>query len=162
MEKNEFTACLKVLEDTIEKKESFLTELFKWTKEQEKVLLTEPFSMDAFGALMDKKAPLIEKINEYDAGFEGVYKRMKPDVELFKTEFSDRLKKLQERIRKVLELGAAISTLEEQNRSRLESGLAEKKTEIRNFKRSNQTVSGYYKNMSGAMTDTSFFMDKKK
>ncbi len=162
MEREEFSTCFKVLENTIEKKEQYLEELWKLTKEQERVLMAEKFSMEEFYALMEKKEPYIGKISEFDAGFENVFAKMKPVMEEYKKEFEPRIRALQGKIRSVLEKGAAICTAEEQNRTRMEYCLRDKKQEIRNFKRSSQTVSNYYKNMSGAVADQSFFMDKKK
>ena len=162
VDRTEFSTCFKVLEDTIEKKNGYLDEVFLLTKAQEEVLLKEQFSMDDFTALMDKKEPYIAKISEFDAGFEAVFAKMKPEMETYKKEFEPRNRKLQGMIKTVLEKGAALCTLEEQNKSRLDYCLKDKKQEIKNFKRSSQTVSSYYKNMAGAMTDQSFFMDKKK
>ena len=162
MDRNEFSTCFKVLEDTIQRKEQYLDELLALTKGQERVLLMEKFSMDEFEAYMDKKEPYIAKISEFDAGFEAVFAKMKPEMETYKKEFEPRIRALQGKIKTVLEKGAALCTLEEQNRTRLEFCLKDKKQEIKNFNKSSRTVSSYYKNMSGALSDQSFFMDKKK
>lgn len=162
MTREEFSTCFKVLEDTIQKKEQYLDELLTLTKEQESILLHDIFKMDGFTECMDKKEPYIKKITEFDAGFEAVFAKMKPVMETYKSEFEARIRVLQQRIKTVLEKGAALCTLEEQNKIRLEHCLKDKKQEIKNFKRSSHTVSSYYKNMSGALTDQSFFMDKKK
>ncbi len=162
MTREEFSTCFKVLEDTIQKKEQYLDELLTLTKEQESILLQDIFKMDGFTECMDKKEPYIKKITEFDAGFEAVFAKMKPVMETYKSEFEVRIRVLQQRIKTVLEKGAALCTLEEQNKIRLEHCLKDKKQEIKNFKRSSNTVSSYYKNMSGALTDQSFFMDKKK
>lgn len=162
VDRSEFSTCFKVLEDTIQKKEQYLDELLALTKEQEQVLLQEKFSMDAFESLMDRKDPYIKKISEFDAGFESVYERMRPEMEGYKKEFEPRIRALQGKIKTVLEKGAALCTSEEQNKTRLEFCLRDKKQEIKNFNKSSRTVSSYYKNMSGALSDKSFFMDKKK
>lgn len=162
MDKNEFSTCFKVLEDTIQKKEQYLDELLALTREQERGLLMEKFSMDEFEKLMDKKDPYITKISEFDAGFEAVFAKMKPEMETYKKEYEPRIRALQGKIKTVLEKGAALCTLEEQNKTRLEFCLRDKKQEIKNFNKSSRTVSSYYKNMSGALSDQSFFMDKKK
>ena len=162
MDKNEFSTCFKVLEDTIQKKEQYLDELLSLTRGQERVLLSEKFSMDEFTAFMDQKEPYIKKISEFDAGFESVFAKMKQSMEIYKKEFEPRIRGLQGKIKTVLEKGAALCTLEEQNKTRLEYCLKDKKQEIKNFKRSSRTVSTYYKNMAGALSDQSFFMDKKK
>lgn len=162
VDRNEFSICFKVLEDTIQKKEQYLDELLVLTKEQEAVLLKEKFSMDAFEVLMDQKDPYIKKISEFDSGFEAVYAKMKPEMEAYKKEYEPRIRILQTKIKTVLEKGAALCALEEQNKTRLEFCLRDKKQEIKNFNKSSRTVSSYYKNMSGALSEQSFFMDKKK
>ena len=40
--------------------------------------------MDAFTEFMDKKEPYIKKISEFDAGFEAVFAKMKPEMESYK------------------------------------------------------------------------------
>ncbi len=162
MDKTEFSTCFKVLEDTIQKKEQYLDELIALTKGQESILFMEKFSMEEFSDFMDKKEPYIKKISEFDAGFEAMYAKIKPVIEEYKSESELRIRMMQQKIKTVLEKGAALCTLEEQNRTRLEFCLKEKKQEIKNFKRSSRTVSNYYKNMAGAVNDQSFFMDKKK
>ncbi len=162
MEKDEFSICFKVLEDTIQKKEQYLDEVLALTKGQEKLLLMERFSMDEFTEFMDKKEPYIKKIAEFDSGFEAVFAKMKPVMETYKKEFEPRIRALQRKIKTVLEKGAALCALEEQNKTRLEYCLKDKKQEIKNFNKNSRTVSSYYKNMSGAISDQSFFMDKKK
>ena len=135
MEREEFGVCFKILENTIEKKEQYLNELLQLTREQESLLLAERFSMDSFSELMSKKEPYIGKITEFDAGFENVFAKMKPVMEEYKKEFEPRIKALQQRIKAVLEKGAALCTLEEQNKTRLEFCLKDKKQEIKNFKK---------------------------
>jgi len=162
LDRSEFSTCFKVLEDTIQKKEQYLDELLSLTKGQERTLLTEKFSMDEFEAYMEKKEPYIAKISEFDAGFEAVFAKMKPEMENYKKEYEPRIRALQEKIKTVLEKGAALCTLEEQNKTRLEYCLKDKRQEIKNFNKSSRTVSSYYKNMSGALSEQSFFMDKKK
>ena len=162
MDRVEFATCFKVLEDTIQKKEQYLDELMALTKGQESILLLEKFSMDEFETLMEKKEPYIQKISEFDTGFEGIYAKMKLSMEHYKKEYEPRIRALQAKIKTVLEKGAALCTLEEQNRTRLEYCLRDKKQEIKNFNKNSRTVSSYYKNMSGAVSDQSFFMDKKK
>lgn len=162
MDRVEFATCFKVLEDTIQKKEKYLDELLALTKGQENILLMERFSMDEFEKFMEKKEPYIQKISEFDAGFETIFAKMKQSMEQYKAEYEPRIRGLQAKIKTVLEKGAALCTLEEQNKTRLEHCLKDKKQEIRNFNKNSRTVSSYYKNMSGTVSDQSFFMDKKK
>lgn len=162
MDRVEFATCFKILEDTIQRKEQYLDELLALTKGQENILLLEKFSMDEFEALMEKKEPYIQKISEFDAGFETIFAKMKPAMEDYKKEYEPRIRALQAKIKTVLEKGAAICTLEEQNKTRFEHCLKDKKQEIKTFHKNSRTVSSYYKNMSGAVSDQSFFMDKKK
>lgn len=162
MEKNEFAGYFKILEDSLTKKDQLLNYLMKLTREQESCLKKEIFSMEDFDQLMEQKEPLIEKISESDAGFESIYAKLKPEIAAFQTEFASRILEMQNAIKTVLGKGAALCALEEQNKVHLAEYLSGKRQEIKNFKRSNQTVTNYYKNMSGAPTTQSYFMDKKK
>lgn len=117
MDRVEFATCFKILEDTIQKKEQYLDELTALTKAQENILLREKFSMDEFEVLMEKKEPFIQKISEFDAGFEGIYAKMKPVMEQYKTEYEPRIRAMQVKIKTVLEKGAALCALEEQKQN---------------------------------------------
>ena len=158
----EIRTYFKLLEDSLRKKEQQLGILLYLSNEQKKMLSAEDFSMEEFAQLMDKKEPCIEQIANFDYGFEGIYNRLKPVLEQDKAPYQQEIEVLQQYIRRITEASVQLKALEEQNKSRLEMKLREQKKEIKTFKQSNKTVSNYYKNMIGAQTNQSYFMDKKQ
>ena len=161
MEK-EVRTYLKLLEDSLQKKEQQLEVLLYLSNEQKRVLSEEPFSMEKFSELMDQKEPCIEQIATFDYGFEGIYNRLKPVFEKDKAPYQQEIERLQQLIKRITEASVQLKALEEQNKSRLEMRLHEHKKEIKTFKQSSKTVSSYYKNMVGTQTNQSYFMDKKQ
>ena len=161
MEK-EIKTYLKLLEDSLQKKEHQLSVLLEISNEQKQLLAEETFSMEKFSELMDKKEPCIEQIATFDYGFEGIYNRLKPVLEKDKAPYQQEIERLQQSIKRITEASVQLKALEEQNKNRLEMRLREHKKEIKTFKQSNKTVSNYYKNMTGTNTNQSYFMDKKQ
>ena len=160
MEK-EVRTYLKLLEDSLQKKEHQLSMLLQISNEQKQVL-EENFSIEKFSELMEKKEPCIEQIATFDYGFEGIYSRLKPVLEKDKTPYQQEIQRLQQSIKRITEASVQLKALEEQNKIRFEMRLKEQKKEIKTFKQSSKTVSSYYKNMAGTQTNQSYFMDKKQ
>ena len=161
MEK-EVRTYLKLLEDSLQKKEHQLNILLQISNEQKQLLAEETFSIEKFNELMDKKEPCIEQIATFDYGFEGIYNRLKPVLEKDKALYKQEIERLQQLIKRITEKSVQLKALEEQNKSRFEMRLKEQKKEIKTFKQSRKTVSSYYKNMTGTNTNQSYFMDKKQ
>ena len=161
MEK-EVRTYLKLLEDSLQKKEQQLEILLYLSNEQKRVLSEEPFSLDVFSKLMDQKEPCIEQIATFDYGFEGIYGRLKPVLERDKAPYQQEIERLQQLIKRITEKSVQLKALEEQNRSRFDMRMREQKKEIKTFKQSSKTVSSYYKNMVGTQANQSYFMDKKQ
>ena len=160
MEK-EVRTYLKLLEDSLQKKEHQLSMLLQISNEQKQVL-EENFSIEKFSELMEKKEPCIEQIATFDYGFEGIYNRLKPVLEKDKAPYKQEIQRLQQSIKRITEASVQLKALEEQNKIRFEMRLKEQKKEIKTFKQSSKTVSSYYKNMAGTQTNQSYFMDKKQ
>ena len=158
----EIRTYLKLLEDSLQKKEQQLNVLLYLSNEQKKLLAEEKFSIEKFNELMDQKEPCIEQISTFDYGFEGIYNRLKPVFEKDKAPYQQEIERLQQLIKQITETSVQLKVLEQQNKSHLEMRLQERKKEIKTFKQSNKTVSNYYKNMIGTQTNQSYFMDKKQ
>ena len=158
----EVRTYLRLLEDSLQKKEQQLSILLVLSNEQKKLLAEETFSIEKFNEVMDKKEPCIEQISTFDYGFEGIYNRLKPVFEKDKAPYQQEIERLQQLIKRITEASVQLKVLEEQNKSQLEMRLRERKKEIKTFKQSNKTVSSYYKNMAGTQINQSYFMDKKQ
>lgn len=153
---------IRMMMDILNKKETHLEKILEYTTRQEEILKGEVFSEEEFDALIEKKQGLIQKIEEFDEGFQSVYNRMAEELAANKEQYKEQILTMQEQILRVTDLGVRLTTLEQKNRAGLELRLRDRKKGIKQFKVSKQTADKYYKNMIGMQTGASYFMDKKK
>ncbi|GAA4654140.1 hypothetical protein GCM10023142_12780 [Anaerocolumna aminovalerica] len=151
-----------ILTDTLFKKNFLLDKLIQITEMQEKYITLTPPDMDNFESSLTDKEIIIEKINELDEGFEKIYEHVKEEIISNKLNHKVAISELQNLIKQVTEKSAKLQTLELKNKKSLEIFFANKKKEIRDFKKSSETASSYYKNMMNQQLDESYFLDKKK
>ncbi len=151
-----------ILTDTLSKKNFLLDKLIQITEMQEKYITLTPPDMDNFESSLTDKEILIEEINELDEGFEKIYEHVKDEIISNKLNHKVAISELQNLIKQVTEKSAKLQTLEIRNKKSLEIFFANKKKEIKDFKKSSETASSYYKNMMNQQLDESYFLDKKK
>lgn len=154
---------IKILLDSMKKKERIMQYLLGETKEQKQILLVEPFDIDNFEKSMERKELLMEQLNQLDDGFEIMYQRVKEELskkrEMYQTEIIE-LKKL---ISSVTDISVKIQALEQRNKRSMEQCLIKQKQEIKQVKISNQTATKYYNNMANQyQNNQSYFLDRKK
>lgn len=153
---------LTILISSLTRKKEVLEKILVLTKQQEVILTQRTPSMDQLNECMKNKEPLIQEIISLDQGFDSVYQRTKEELKNNKDKYKSEIGKLQELISKVTDLGIKIQTVEGSNKRRIEMFFSSKKQEIKQFQQSNQTVTNYYKNMTGHSQGESYFIDKKK
>jgi flagellar biosynthesis/type III secretory pathway chaperone len=147
----------------LKKKKTALETLTEMTKEQEKVLKKEKFSMDDFESLMGKKARLIQELNQLDDGFEAFYRRLETAIQTEKTLYRNELQMAQGLIGEITDLGIRLQAMEARNKEKLVQRLTEQRKEIKSFKTSSQMAERYHQNMANQHhTGQSYFLDKKK
>jgi hypothetical protein len=151
-----------ILTDTLSKKSFLLDELIQITEMQERYITLTPPDIDNFETSLEDKEMLIEKINELDDGFEKTYEHVKNEIISNRINHKEAIIELQNLIKQVTEKSAKLQTLEIRTKKSLEIFFANKKKEIKDFKKSSVTASNYYKNMMSQQLDESYFLDKKK
>lgn len=151
-----------ILLESLQRKENYLKQVLTLTKEQELLATAKKFDEDAFGEIIDKKEVYINNINEIDKGFTSVYERARREI-LDNTEaYKAELKEMQQLIKRCVELGVEIETLEQRNRAALERAFSVGFKGIRQAKQSKNVASKYYKSMSNGNVNDSILYDKKK
>lgn len=153
---------INILINTLAKKSAVLDDLIDITLLQESYLKEAPQNMDSFEETLDNKSELINNLDQLDDGFEAVYERVKEELKSKKDLFQNEVLKLQELIRQATDKGVKLQALEQQNKLKMEAYFLTKKQEIKNFKKSSQTASNYYKSMIDRPQGDSYFLDKKK
>lgn len=151
-----------ILIGTLNRKNHILEEIIKLTMLQERYLNEPDMDMDFFDDTLEKKAELIRELDDLDDGFEAIYERVSEELKTRKENYKDKILKLQELIKEVTDKGIRLEALEQQNKLKIETYFSSKKQEIKEFKKSNESVANYYKSMTDNPQGESFFLDKKK
>lgn len=153
---------VQILINTLIKKNNLLDRLIEITSLQEEYIAAESFEMDKFEQSLSEKESMIEQLNQLDDGFEKVYDHVKDEICNNEMQYKEEIYRLKELIKRVTEKSVKIQTAEMRNKSKLETYIAIKKKEIKNFKLSSQTAANYYKNTTNQQNGQSYFLDKKK
>lgn len=156
------SSYMKILEETLQKKQTVLQAILEACRRQETLAEQDEFDPDAFNSIMDQKEALLERLTELDEGFEKTYEGVRKELNQNRAQYTEQIRQMQELIRRVTDLGVEIRALEERNRVKLEARFAGQKKEMRQVKTSNRVASTYYKAMANPQNTDSYFMDQKK
>ncbi len=155
-----------ILLDSLKKKVKILKKIFELTKEQNSILSEkniEKVDAEAFDDIVDKKAILLEKMQELDDGFDTIYKKVCVFLSENKEEYKPQILEMQNLIRVITEIGVQIQHLEMQNKTKFNTFIRNKRHAINDFKQSNRVATSYYQNMSNQHREwQSHFLDQKK
>ena len=72
---------LQILTESLEKKLDVLDRISEVNKRQFEVSTKRPFDMEAYDAVMDEKAALIEELNHLDEGSTSTYELVRKEVQ---------------------------------------------------------------------------------
>ncbi len=153
---------IKVLTDTLIKKNELLDVVIDLNKAQNNILSSVEVSLEEFNIILDKKEKVITQLNQLDDGFEKIYSKIQENIKNNVMNYKTEVVFLQEQIKLIMDKSILIKIQEKSNKIKLESYLMKQKQDIKNYKISSQTVSNYYKNMMNEYQGESYFLDKKK
>lgn len=162
MDQNNKEVYIVLLLQTLEKKLDCLEKIQKITKEQESILAGLKFEEEAFGQTLAEKESLIEQVNQLDDGFTQVFDKVKELLSQETKNYEAQVKKMQELISKITQMGVSLQALELQNKQKLESVLILKRKEIKQLRKSSSTAMRYYQSMTSQKDESPIFYDKKK
>ena len=127
---------LQIMIDSLIKKKDILQKIVEYNTEQESILKEAEFNGDAFQKNMELKSECIDELNRLDEGFQMVYDRVKEDVQMYKQNYKSDIERLQQLIREVTSLSAAIQTQEARNKLQVERRFRQLREETKTAKRS--------------------------
>ena len=151
-----------ILVESLQKKNKILDQIRAANEEQRVLLADETLGPDAFEKTVDKKAELIEALNQLDAGFEQIYERVRPEIEQNMDKYADRIREMQQMITEIVEKTMSAQAEEARNKRLIEAKFSSVKKQIREVKSSQKAVNTYYQNMMKAGFIDSQFLDRKK
>lgn len=153
---------IKILQDTLTKKNQVLEELLQITLQQECILANTIMDYEKFEVCISQKEILIDQINQLDDGFEALYERVKEELHSFNDHYKDQIIVIKGLIKDIVSISTKLQTLENKNKLALDLVLSNQKLEVRTMKMNNKIATNYYNNMSRQNLENSFFFDKKK
>ena len=106
-----------MLKDILVQKKKVTEEILWVTLEQETTLAPELEDMDRFDALMEKKEPLLTKLEQLDTGFSDIYAKVQATLSGQKEAYKEEILAMQKLITEVTEISVKIQALEERNQS---------------------------------------------
>ncbi|WP_105616940.1 hypothetical protein [Vallitalea okinawensis] len=154
-----------ILLDALKNKKLFYEKVYDLTLDQN-ILLNDgkssKFNIEKFEGYMQSKETYINKINDYDEGFNAFYDNVKEELHLNMQTYSEEIREMQGLIKDLTELSVRIQNLEMKNKQLLDATLIKERKEISNFRKSQNTISAYDKVMKKVIPNQSFFLDRKK
>lgn len=151
-----------MLKDVLLQKKKTTEEILWVTLEQETALAPELEDMERFDSLMEKKEPLIAKLEELDNGFTDIYAKVQASLNGQKEVYKQEILELQKLITEITDISVKIQTLEERNRRLFEIYLQGRKQQFKTARKNSRAADAYYKTMTGNSQAEAIFMDKKK
>lgn len=143
---------IQIMVDSLVKKEQLLQKIIRKNEEQNACISGKEYDdidWDAFNLLIAEKEVAIERINEMDDGFSKLYERVKEQLVDNKDKYAEQIRKMQELIGNLTDLGVKIQTGEERNRALIEKIMGDRKQVIRKTRNSLNVANSYYQTMKG-------------
>lgn len=151
-----------MLKDILLQKKKVTEEILWVTLEQETALAPELEDMERFDTLMEKKEPLLTKLEQLDEGFADIYAKVQATLTGQKENYKEAILELQKLITEITDISVKIQALEERNRRMFETYLLGRKQQFRTAKKNSRTADAYSKTMAGSPQGESVFLDKRK
>ena len=152
---------LDILSESLDDKIKLLKEIQEYNKKQEKAFSNSEPDMDSFDEAINEKGELIERLEKLDDGFEALYEQISGELQKNRSEYSTRIKELQDKISTITELSMAIQTQEARNKKLIEAYFNKQRSSVRQGRVGSKVAYDYYKNMTGAGYGINSIMDEK-
>lgn len=153
---------IQILIESQHQKVEALKKILGLTKEQSELLEEKSFEPDDFTNIIQQKELHIKKLEVLDNGFQHLFEKVKDEITNNKYSYKDEIEELKETITSIADLGTELELKEKANKRKMETFFSLKKREVKDFKKSKQTIDNYQRNMNGQEDNSSFFFDTKK
>lgn len=151
-----------IMIESLRRKLAILDEILECSKGQKALLENPNLEPEEFQADVQKKAELIEKLEQLDEGFDALYQRVKEELQENKEQYADEIRQMQELIRRITEQSTQIQATEMRNKECVEAKFTSVRKQAREVRNSQKIVQQYYRNMQKINYIDPQFMDNKK
>ena len=147
---------------SLEKKTAVLDQLIELNKQQKLYLQDPNLSPEDFEKNMDRKASLIDDLNQLDGGFDELFERVKDELNANRQAYAEQIKRMQGLIREITEKSNTIQTQEARNKEQTQRKFADVRKQVKGVRNSQKVVRQYYQNMVKQGGSEPRFLDNKK
>lgn len=155
-------ALLQILQDSLEKKIGLLATIEEKSKEQEKIIKKENFTLQELDENMEEKSRLIDQLSLLDNGFETLYEKIREELLANKEYYRVQIEEIQNLIVEVTARGASIEAIEARNKVAIEAYFSREKKELQKRKNVSGVARSYYQTAKQLNNVTPQFLDMKK
>lgn len=153
---------INIMIESLRRKLAILDEILECSKGQKELLEDPNLEPDEFHADVQRKAELIEKLEQLDEGFDSLYQKVKEELQDNKEQYAAEIREMQELIRRITEQSTEIQVTEARNKVCVEAKFASVRKQAREIRNSQKIVQQYYRNMQKLNYIDPQFMDNKK
>ncbi len=151
-----------IMIQSLEKKAAILSQLIELNKQQKLYLQDPNLSPEDFEKNMDRKAALVDELNQLDIGFEELYVRIKEELDANREGYAVQIKKMQDLIREITEKSNMVQTQELRNKEQVQRKFTDIRKQVKGVRNSQKVVRQYYQNMAKQKVNEPRFLDNKK
>ena len=151
-----------IMIQSLEKKVAVLNQLIELNKQQKLYLQDPNLSPEDFEKNMNRKAVLIDELNQLDSGFEKLFGRVRDELNMNREVYAPQIRKMQELIRKITEKSNMVQTQEARNKEQVQRKFADIRKQVKGVRNSQKVVRQYYQNMMKQGGTEPKFLDNKK
>lgn len=153
---------LNVLEDSLKKKLTVLDRIEAASLAQAELLKEERLDTKQFDRYVEEKDDCIAELDRLDEGFQTLYDRIKEELQLHRSLYTEQIRTLQKLIQEITDKSVMIQAQEARNRDAVTAYFQREKQELGKSRKSSKVAYGYYKSMDKAIAERSSYMDMKK
>ena len=154
---------LEMMGDSLQKKIRILQELERISLQQKELFAQgDAMDDDVFDAAVDRKGELIDELDRLDDGFVSLFEKVKAQIGDDKKPYAAQITGIQEQIRTISALSAAIEAQEMRNKMMADRYFEKAREELHKGKQTSQVAFSYYKNMNHFSNIPPQFFDGKK
>ena len=151
-----------IMIESLRRKKDVLTDILKLSEEHSLLLDDPTLEPDTFEKNVNRKAALIEKLEQLDTGFESLYDKVKEELESNRDIHKEQIRQMQELIRALTELNMQIQATEARNKEKATAKFAYIRQQAKEIRSSQKIVKEYYNNMMHKAYNEPHFLDNKK
>ena len=151
-----------IMIQSLEKKAAVLDQLIELNKQQKLYLQDPNLSPEDFEKNMDRKAALIDRLNQLDSGFEELFERVRDALHTDQGAYAPQIKRMQDLIREITEKSNTVRTQEVRNKEQVQRKFADVRKQVKGVRNSQKVVRQYYQNMVKQGGTEPRFLDNKK